>query len=233
MPSVSLTNRLPSPATELAVPAQSKQKDNWSFERRRLRTMRLERSACCTSSRLPLLQRPYRLTSTSFGPLPCFHMDRGPHPSGELQLAGSGPRNAEPRLWSPALRSVTEKGAGDGKLQDTIAGRVPSMRRSSVNCSGGAAAARLAHNQEVVGSNPTPATSSGDGPGIQQPGSSGQGRARDLAMCPAVARNSFAGGADRSGEDRPSAGSQGPAGGHPQRSRSMPGSSATIERRVA
>ena len=62
-------------------------------------------------------------------------------------------------------------------------------------------AARLAHNQEVAGSNPAPATnfSSGDGPGILEPGSmtwgdrcampAPSGRARDRAICPAVARS--------------------------------------------
>lgn len=68
-----------------------------------------------------------------------------------------------------------------------------------IHCSGGAAAARLAHNQEVVGSIPTPATSSGDGLGIHQPGSNtrgfasarqpASGRAAEAAMCPAVARS--------------------------------------------
>ncbi len=69
----------------------------------------------------------------------------------------------------------------------------------AISCSGGAAVARLAHNQEVVGSIPTPATSSGDGLGIQQPGSmtwggffvptAPSGRADESAMCPAVARS--------------------------------------------
>lgn len=67
------------------------------------------------------------------------------------------------------------------------------------SCSGGAAVARLAHNQEVVGSIPTPATSSGDGLGIHQPGSNTRGgslpatapsgRAAEAATCPAVARS--------------------------------------------
>lgn len=57
----------------------------------------------------------------------------------------------------------------------------------------------VAHNQEVVGSIPTPATSSGDGLGIQQPGSmtwggllvptAPSGRADESAMCPAGARS--------------------------------------------
>lgn len=65
-----------------------------------------------------------------------------------------------------------------------------------------ARSARVAHNHKVVSSNLTPATSSGDGLGIHQPGSMtrgfasprqpASGRARDRAMCPAVAR-SFAG----------------------------------------
>ena len=58
--------------------------------------------------------------------------------------------------------------------------------------------ARLAHNQEVASSNLAPATSSGDGLGIHEPGSNtrgfavmrqpASGRARDRAICPAVAR---------------------------------------------
>lgn len=73
-------------------------------------------------------------------------------------------------------------------------------RSSSANFMQGRAArsARVAHNHKVVGSNPTPATSSGDGLGIHQPGSMtrgfasprqpASGRARDRAKCPAVAR---------------------------------------------
>lgn len=63
-------------------------------------------------------------------------------------------------------------------------------------CSGGAAVARLAHNQEVVGSIPTPATSSGDGLGIGSMTWGGffvptapSGRADESATCPAVARS--------------------------------------------
>lgn len=66
------------------------------------------------------------------------------------------------------------------------------------SCGGGAVAARVAHNHEVTGSSPVPATSSSDGLGIHQPGSMtrgfaiahqpASGRARKRAMCPAVAR---------------------------------------------
>lgn len=95
-------------------------------------------------------------------------------PAAGYAALGRGPRN--PRSL------VTGSGAG-----------------LALSCSGGAAVARLAHNQEVVGSIPTPATSSGDGLGIQQPGSitwgglfvptAPSGRADESAMCPAVARS--------------------------------------------
>jgi len=65
-----------------------------------------------------------------------------------------------------------------------------------------ARSAHVAHNHKVVSSNLTPATSSGDGLGIQQPGSMTRGfasrrqppsgRARDRAICPAVARSFLA-----------------------------------------
>ena len=84
-------------------------------------------------------------------------------------------------------------------LQPALTGRGSCDSGAANFCSGGAAVARQAHNQEVVGSIPTPATSSGDGLGIQQPGSmtwggffvptAPSGRADESAMCPAVARS--------------------------------------------
>lgn len=76
-------------------------------------------------------------------------------------------------------------------------------RRSNNFVQGRAArSTHVAHNHKVVSSNLTPATSSGDGLGIHQPGSMTRGfallrqppsgRARVRAKCPAVAR-SFAG----------------------------------------
>lgn len=85
------------------------------------------------------------------------------------------------------------------QLAGALTGRGSCDSGAANFCSGGAAVARLAHNQEVVGSIPTPATSSGDGLGIQQPGSmtwggffvptAPSGRADESAMCPAVARS--------------------------------------------
>ncbi len=165
--------RLPSPAAERAIPPQSKPKSNWSFDRRRLRSIRLERSACRTSCRFPLRHLAYRRTSTSFGPLPCCRMV-GPSLSGELQLAAPPAWNAWVRREGPAFRPVTGRGAGDGKLQNLTS-------QSESNRS-------VSH------------FSSGAGPGIHQPGSmtwgdrtsampAPSGRARDRAMCPAGARS--------------------------------------------
>lgn len=68
--------------------------------------------------------------------------------------------------------------------------------RRPIFCGGGAVAARLAHNQKVDGSSPSPATSSSDGLGTHQPGSitcgfaitrqPASGRADKSAMCTAV-----------------------------------------------
>ncbi len=108
---------------------------------------------------------------------------------------------------------MTFSGARISQFQSALAGAIPADTATAPNtsdpsvavvvnrshfCGGGAAAARLAHNQEVTGASPVPATSSGDGLGNHQPGSitSGgslyatarSGRALESARCPAVAR---------------------------------------------
>lgn len=77
-------------------------------------------------------------------------------------------------------------------------GGLVSARLVFISCVGGAAAARQPHKLKVTGSSPVPATSSGGGLGIQQPGSMTRGfasqrqppsgRADESAMCPAAAR---------------------------------------------
>ena len=104
-------------------------------------------------------------------------------------------RGDEPRATIPAA-GYAAPGRGPRKPRSLITGSGAGL---ALSCSGGAAVARLAHNQEVVGSIPTPATSSGDGLGIHQPGSNTwgglfaptapSGRADESAMCPAVARS--------------------------------------------
>lgn len=104
-------------------------------------------------------------------------------------------RGDEPRATIPAA-GYAAPGRGLRNPRSLITGSGAGL---AISCSGGAAVARLAHNQEVVGSIPTPATSSGDGLGIQQPGSmtwggffvptAPSGRADESAMCPAVARS--------------------------------------------
>ncbi len=117
------------------------------------------------------------------------HNSRGYAAGNAAQLGCEGNRlsrrsNRDEGLWTAG--GVT---GGESAATDFMQGRA-------------ARSAHVAHNHKVVSSNLTPATSSGGGLGIHQPGSmtrggdllatAPSGRARLRAMCPAVAR-SFAG----------------------------------------
>lgn len=147
------------------------------------------------SSTASASRTPKRCTRSMARSLATESRAKEPEASGGLcAKASHAVRVGEPtrigKLSWPALgrtSNVSERGVtgGESAALNFLQGRA-------------ARSAHVAHNHEVVSSNLTPATSSGDGLGIHQPGSmtrgtrakvkTPSGRARDRAICPAVAR---------------------------------------------